>query len=158
MYTAGFDTFIIGWNIKGNNVLQIPCERVWDLHITHTGQTLIMLSATSQRIVFIDTVKKIEVASIQENDIFISSYLSKDSRFLLVNLSYRAPELHLWDLESKTMVNKFFGFKQDNFILRCSLGWYNDMIVSIGSEDGKVYLWHRFHNKPLKILQDNQIY
>jgi hypothetical protein len=46
---------------------------------------------------------------LQEKDIVISGALSKDSAFLAVNVSYKNPEIHLWDLKSYSIIKKFEG-------------------------------------------------
>ncbi len=39
-------------------------------------------------------------------------------------------------------------------MLRCCLGWKDEKLIACGSDDGLLYIWHRNHNKPLKILED----
>jgi len=50
-----------------------------------------------------------EEAIIDEQATVISMDLSKDGKFLLVNTSFSTPELHLWQLERRTIVGKYTG-------------------------------------------------
>jgi len=46
-----------------------------------------------------------------EKDTIISSFLTKDDKFLLLNISHKKPELKLWSLETMELVNRFSGYK-----------------------------------------------
>lgn len=38
-------------------------------------------------------------------------------------------------------------------MMRCCMGWKNELIVACGSEDGRIFLWHKLHNKITKIIK-----
>ena len=59
--------------------------------------------------------------------------LSSDGRYALVNASKPA-EIHLWDLEKRRVVQKFYGLKQERYIVRSALGGVDDAYVVSGSE------------------------
>lgn len=73
---------------------------------------------------------------ITENDIPVSISVTKDSKYLLVNTSFKVPELHLWDLQAEEIVSRYSGHFQEKYLLKCQFGGKNDMFVSCGSEDG----------------------
>ena len=67
--------------------------------------------------------------------------ISQDSRHLLVNK--RDGETQLIDLVSRSSVQKFFGHKGGDFLIRSSFGGANESFVVSGSEDGTVMIWHK---------------
>ena len=140
------------WKINGEKLVQITSDRNTGMHITSDGKLLLALSATSYKISIIDVESRKEINYIKEKDRLISSYLSRNDKFFLVNISYTSPEIHLWSLENYELINRFEGYKQSSFMLRCCMGWKDEQLISCGSEDGKLYIWHRFHKKPIKIL------
>lgn len=70
-----------------------------------------------------------------------SVMISQDSRQLLVNK--RDGETQLIDLASRRSVQKFFGHKGGEFLIRSSFGGANESFVVSGSEDGCVMVWHK---------------
>jgi WD40 repeat protein len=114
---------------------------------------LVAVGQYNNRISIIEIKKKNEVGFIQEKDLVQSSYISNNSKYILLLVSSKTPELHLWSLETLELMNRFVGFKQQNFLLRCCLGGQDDAMISCGSEDGNLFIWHRNYNKPLKILK-----
>lgn len=67
--------------------------------------------------------------------------VSQDSRHLLVNK--RDGEAQLIDLVSRSSVQKFFGHKGGEYLIRSSFGGANESFVISGSEDGNVMIWHK---------------
>lgn len=68
---------------------------------------------------------------------------------VVVNLQLN--EIQLWNFKENILLQKFFGQKQEQFIIRSCFG-YNNKIISSGSEDGKVYLWDRSRGNILGVL------
>ncbi|CAB4253336.1 similar to Saccharomyces cerevisiae YCL039W GID7 Protein of unknown function, involved in proteasome-dependent catabolite inactivation of fructose-1,6-bisphosphatase [Maudiozyma barnettii] len=71
------------------------------------------------------------------------------SSLVLVNLQHN--ELQLWDYKENILIQKYFGQKQEQFIIRSCFGFDNKLVVS-GSEDGKVYIWDRLKGNILGVL------
>jgi len=67
-----------------------------------------------------------------------------------VNVS--SHEIHVWDLEKRSLVQKFRGHKQSRFVIRSCFGGVNQGFVVSGSEDSEVYIWHRKYGTLLKHL------
>jgi hypothetical protein len=70
--------------------------------------------------------------SIQETDSFTSLELSKDGRYCLVNVS--SCEVHLWDLHTRNLIQKYRGQKQTRFVIRACFGGVNQAFIASGSE------------------------
>lgn len=68
---------------------------------------------------------------------------------LLVNLQFN--EIQLWNYKENILIQKFYGQKQEDFIIRSCFGYNNKIIIS-GSEDGKIYIWNRINGNILQVL------
>lgn len=69
----------------------------------------------------------------------------------LMLVSLKSNELQLWDFHEQILVQKYFGQKQEQFIIRSCFG-YNNKLVASGSEDGKIYIWDRFNGNIISVL------
>ncbi|KAG2147170.1 WD40-repeat-containing domain protein [Suillus cothurnatus] len=77
--------------------------------------------------------------------------ISEDSRYALI---HHAPdEIHLWDLEEFKLVRKFTGLRQGHYVIRSCFGGIDGNFVISGSEDRKVYVWHRDTGTLLEVLE-----
>jgi len=84
--------------------------------------------------VIYDIEKKKEILRLQETDMMISGALTQDDKYLIVNVSYKQPEIHLWDLTTFELIKVFEGHKQENFIIRCAIGGFNGSQIACGAE------------------------
>lgn len=89
--------------------------------------------------------------SINERGAVTSLAVSSDDKYVLV--STISQELHLWDLERRTLVHKFVGYKQEHYVIRSCFGGPNEMYIASGSEDAQIYIWHRRVESPVKVLE-----
>lgn len=71
------------------------------------------------------------------------------SSLVLVNLQHN--EVQLWDYKNNILIQKYFGQKQEQFIIRSCFGFDNKLVVS-GSEDGKIYIWDRVKGNIVGVL------
>lgn len=73
--------------------------------------------------------------------------LSRDGRYLLANVSMKAPRLELYELSDTkaTLVRRFKGgHEQQMYVLRCAFGGgTQESFVLCGSEDASISLWNR---------------
>ncbi|KAK9865403.1 hypothetical protein WJX84_007229 [Apatococcus fuscideae] len=134
---------------------------VHDLVVSHDGRYLI--STTSERKVRVfDMEEEEEKAawSIVEGDSISSLALTQDSRFLLVNLIKQ--QIHLWPLAATPhgrapneplQVYEGLQERRGRFVVRPCFGGYNEAFVLSGSEECKVYVWHRSTGELLASLE-----
>ncbi|SCW03015.1 LAFE_0G01068g1_1 [Lachancea fermentati] len=74
-----------------------------------------------------------------------------DNTNSLILLNVQPHELQLWDFKEQILVQKYFGQRQLQFIIRSCFGYDNKLVAS-GSEDGKIYIWDRFHGNIISVL------
>lgn len=92
---------------------------------------------------------------IKEDNPIMSMTVSSDGRYLLVNLVNQG--IHLWDLDDKVRLRKFQGSVQGgSYQIYSTFGGASDLYVASGSEDGKVYIWHRTREEPVEVLRGHQ--
>lgn len=69
----------------------------------------------------------------------------------LMLVSLKSNELQLWDIHEQLLVQKYYGQRQEQFIIRSCFG-YNNKLLASGSEDGKIYIWDRTKGNIVTVL------
>ncbi|XP_050881767.1 WD repeat-containing protein 26 homolog isoform X2 [Lathyrus oleraceus] len=136
------DKSICMWELDGTEVESWTGQKtlkISDLEITGDGEHLSICKENA--ILFFNKETKHE-RFIEEDQAITSFSLSKDSRFLLVNLLNQ--EIHLWNIEGDPkLVSKYKSHKRSRFIIRSCFGGHEQSFIASGSEDSQVYIWHR---------------
>ncbi|KAL5581520.1 hypothetical protein UlMin_013962 [Ulmus minor] len=137
------DKSICMWELDGK---ELECWkgqrtlRISDLEITSDGKQVISISSETA-ILLLDREAKVE-RLIEEDQPVTSFSLSKDNRFLLINLLNQ--EIHLWNIQGEIkLVTKYKGHKRSRFIIRSCFGGTEQAFIASGGEDSQVYIWHR---------------
>lgn len=153
--SGGYGRQMYEWDIETGDGKSITrdIERVSDLKVTGDGKKLMVITA-DKRIVAYEIDSWNELFVLNEEASLASLHITKDCRFLITNLAREDnAEMHLWDLEHQRLVKKFRGYSQKRYIIRGAFGGYEDMFIICGSEDNKVYMWHRDGKKLLTALK-----
>jgi len=82
--------------------------------------------------------------------------LSADGNLLLVSChasSFLQPEIHLWDLNARSVLRCFKGHKQFRFKVEACFAGRDCCLVASGSEDSLVYVWNRVSGALLSVLE-----
>ncbi|KAI8817138.1 WD40-repeat-containing domain protein [Fimicolochytrium jonesii] len=137
--SASVDKNIYLWNIEGDILHKWAGIRVMDLTVSRDGA--VMLAVYEKHLRMYTLEDKAETGLITESDCITSVAIAEDGHHVLVNLSNE--EVHLWDLRQKRLVRKYVGNKQGRFVIRSCLGGLHDNFILSGSEDCKIYVWHR---------------
>lgn len=77
-----------------------------------------------------------------------------ENRYVLVSLT--SQEIHLWDLQTYSIVRSFAGLNHSKYIVRTCLGGHENLFVYSGSEDGSVIIWHRETGKLIERLKGHE--
>uniref|UniRef100_A0A7S4GNX4 CTLH domain-containing protein n=1 Tax=Eutreptiella gymnastica TaxID=73025 RepID=A0A7S4GNX4_9EUGL len=90
------------------------------------------------------------------NDSLTSLNLSVDGHYILVNksISEKRGCIHLYDIRHRPfkVTQKYAGHLQKRFVIRSCFGGANQIFVLSGSEDHKVYVYHRDTGRKLFAL------
>lgn len=131
--TGSVDREIIVWDLEGRDIHRWTGSRIYDLAITPDGQKLAAICTQKKLHVynFVTREKEYELALGCE---LTCISVSKDSRYLLINMGAGAQEVHLLDIETAEVVRRFSGQKQQEFMIRNCFGGADENFVVSGSE------------------------
>jgi len=147
--SGGLDKTIFIMDLEGQELKTISTSRVNDMVISNDGQTLVVI-CQEKKLRFYD-LESMSETYIQQSDAITSLEKSSDGKYLLVNVC--SNEIHLWDLKTKSLKQRYRAHKQTRFVIRsCFFGAKNAFVAS-GSEDSQVYIWHRKSGKLLFVLE-----
>jgi WD40 repeat protein len=146
--SGGIDKNIYMMDIDGNEIYSWTCARVNDLAVSNDGKFMVVICHEKKLRIY-DLEEKTE-DYIQETESPTSLEISSDNKHILVNIS--SHEIHVWDVSSKRIIQKYRGQKQSRFVIRSCFGGANQAFVISGSEDSQVYIWHRSNGELLKVL------
>ncbi|CAL1389658.1 unnamed protein product [Linum trigynum] len=137
------DRSICMWDLDGKEVENWKGQRtlrISDLEITRDGKQIMSIFKETAILLFDREAKSERV--IEEDQTITSFSLSRDNRYLLVNLV--GPEIHLWNIDGDiNLVAKYKGHKRTRFVIKSCFGGSEQAFVASGSEDSQVYIWHR---------------
>lgn len=127
---------------KGQRTLRFS-----DLEVTSDGKQIISI-CRENAILLLDMEAKAE-RFLEETHAITSFTLSRDNKFLLVNLLNQ--EIHLWDIGGSdvNLVAKYKGHKRTRFVIRSCFGGLEQAFIASGSEDSLVkcipFIFTLFH-------------
>ncbi|OJJ32812.1 hypothetical protein ASPWEDRAFT_52944 [Aspergillus wentii DTO 134E9] len=141
--TASLDTNsqLCHWSMRGQALHIWPGGfRVQDCAITPDGRRLIAADV-KEKIHVYNFITHEEEYCLPMSSKPTSVAMSRDSRHMLVNLS--EGEIQLIDIDTTDIVRRFEGQKQGHFVIRSTFGGAAENFVVSGSEDSRVYVWHK---------------
>lgn len=138
VFSGMTDKSICLWDLNGQEIESWKGQRtlkISDMAVTNDGKRIITMCRETA-ILLLDVEAKCE-RLIRENQMITSFSLSKDNKFLLVNLLNQ--EIHLWCLEGDPeVVSRYRGHKRTRFVIRSCFGGLEQAFIASGSEDSKV--------------------
>ncbi|KAK2796787.1 hypothetical protein FQN51_009011 [Onygenales sp. PD_10] len=139
------------WSVGGRALYTWPGSyRVRDCAISPDGQRLVAISTESKIYVY-NFVTRVEEYSISFKLDLTCINISRDSRYMLVNMS--DSEVRLLDIDTAAVTRQFLGQKQGEFIIRSTFGGAAENFVVSGSEDSKIYIWHKENSTLVETLE-----
>ncbi|KAF5178348.1 Wd repeat-containing protein wds-like protein [Thalictrum thalictroides] len=140
------------WDLDGNELEAwrgVRMPKVSDLAVTPDGKYLISIFSEKDIRLYSFHTKTERV--IKEEHPITSLSVSRDSKFLIVNLN--SQEIHFWDIVGTgTKPLKYTGHKQGKYVIRSCFGGVDCMFLASGSENSQVYIWNRRNQKPIEVL------
>lgn len=124
--------------------VRVQC--LWCLGDTRT----VLASDTHQRIRGYNFEDLTDRNIVQEDHPVMSFTVSKNGRLALLNVATQG--VHLWDLQDRVLVRKYQGVTQGFYTIHSCFGGHNEDFIASGSEDHKVYIWHRRSELPIAEL------
>ncbi|XP_017291592.1 WD repeat-containing protein 26-like [Kryptolebias marmoratus] len=124
--------------------VRVQC--LWCLNDSRT----VLASDTHQRIRGYNFEDLTDRNIIQEDHPIMSFTVSKNGRLALLNVATQG--VHLWDLQDRVLVRKYQGVTQGFYTIHSCFGGHNEDFIASGSEDHKVYIWHRRSELPIAEL------
>ncbi|KAL5985474.1 WD repeat-containing protein 26 [Asimina triloba] len=132
------DRSICMWDLDGKELECWKGQRtlvISDMAVTTDGKCIITMSRETT-ILLLDREEKIE-RQIEEEHTITSFSLSRDDKYLLVNLTNQ--EIHLWSIVGDVkLVGKYKGHKRSRFVIRSCFGGFEQAFIASGSEDSQV--------------------
>ncbi|EST05149.2 WD40 repeat [Kalmanozyma brasiliensis GHG001] len=107
------------------------------------------------RIHFLNLRTREELGSIYLREEVVSLAVSRDSQYALINV--RPNELQMWDISRQCLVRRFNGHKLSQHVIGCGFGGIDENFVISGSEDAKIYIWHRASGRLIETLTGHEI-
>ncbi|KAI4131378.1 MAG: hypothetical protein LQ338_001263 [Usnochroma carphineum] len=139
------------WSINGHLIRNWEVDyRVQDVAISPNGKRMAVVSSQCQIVVY-DFESQREEYRISVRSQMTCINISRDSRHMLVNMA--ESEVHLIDLDTKDIVKRFVGQQQGNYIIRSCFGGADQNLIISGSEDSRVYIWHKENGTLIETLE-----
>ncbi|XP_056457570.1 WD repeat-containing protein 26 isoform X1 [Gadus chalcogrammus] len=136
-------------DLDGNLLDSWEGVRVQCLWCLGDGRT-VLASDTHQRIRAYNFEDLTDRNIVQEDHPVMSFTVSKNGRLALLNVATQG--VHLWDLQDRVLVRKYQGVTQGFYTIHSCFGGHNEDFIASGSEDHKVYIWHRRSELPVAEL------
>ncbi|XP_054797095.1 WD repeat-containing protein 26 homolog [Prosopis cineraria] len=137
------DKSICTWELDGKELETLKGPRslkISDLEVMGDEETI--LSICKDNVVQLFNRETKDERFIEEDQTITSFSLSKDNKFMLINLWNQ--EIHLWKIEGDPkLVGKYKGHRRTRFLIRSCFGGRKQAFIASGSEDSQVYIWHR---------------
>ncbi|MCJ1285882.1 hypothetical protein MMC26_005224 [Xylographa opegraphella] len=139
------------WNLNGEIIhTWSDSTRVQDLALSPDGKRLVIISPEREITVY-DFTTWNEEYSLRHKSKLTCVRISRDSKYMLINMVDN--ELQLIDIASAERVRRFQGQQQGEYIIRGSFGGADENLIISGSEDGRIYIWHRENGTLIETLE-----
>ena len=130
--TGSDDKDLTVWNLQGTAIHKWSGSRIYDLAITPDGKRLVAIDADKMVHVYNFITRELEYECNLGSDI-TSVAVSKDSKYMIINMA-TFQEVHLYDIETTSLIQRYTGQKQKEFVIRSCFGGADENLVLSGSE------------------------
>ncbi|KAG7396405.1 Dipeptidyl peptidase 2 [Phytophthora boehmeriae] len=145
------DKSLVLWNANDGSVAyQWSGRRALDI-VVHPHESKVFVLVSGYEIRTYDIAQKTDGLFFKAERVISCIEISPCGKFLLINF-VKQEQLVCLDIATVSIIAKYHGISEKRYVLRpCFCGTHCELVVS-GSEDGRVYLWHRDSGKLLSDL------
>ncbi|XP_017490651.1 PREDICTED: WD repeat-containing protein 26-like, partial [Rhagoletis zephyria] len=140
-------------DLEGNIVDNWEGVRVQCLAYKKDGR-VVLAADTHYRIRGYNFEEVNDFTLIKEDHSIVSFVCDRTGRYALVNVESQG--VHLWDLEDRVLVRKFQGLSQGYYTIHSCFGGVDQVFLASGSEDNKIYIWHKKREHPISVLKGHR--
>ena len=127
------------WNLQGGNLHTWSNDRrVQDLALSPDGLYLVTISGEGKQIFVYNFLTREEEYSLQLKTELTCISISRDSKYMLVNMANN--EVQLIDIRSAEAVRIYKGQKQGTNVIRSTFGGADENLILSGSEGKSPFL------------------
>ncbi|KAF4321737.1 hypothetical protein JM18_003629, partial [Phytophthora kernoviae] len=156
LWELEFDTDPLYSNLSTENAndgsvaYQWSGRRALDI-VVHPHESKVFVLVSGYEIRAYDIAHKTDEVFFKAEQLVSCIEISPSGRFLLINF-VKQDQIVCLEIATVSIIAKYRGIREQRYVLRpCFGGTHCELVVS-GSEDGKVYLWHRDSGKLLSDL------
>ncbi|CAO3625159.1 unnamed protein product [Cunninghamella blakesleeana] len=150
------DMTMIIRNIDGTLIKKIDSPRILDMKMTEDGKRIAAVGYDKSIVIYdVDGLQLKESCQFQESCSIGAVALSRDGKYVLTSINIRN-ELHLWNVEDKSVCSKYEGYHQGEYVIRSSFGGPEETFILSGSDDNGIYVWNRDNQTLLEVLEGHQ--
>lgn len=130
--TGSDDMDLTVWNLQGKPIHTWTGSRIYDLAISPDGQRLVAICSDKMVQVYNFITRELEYECNLGSELTCVA-ISKDSKYMIINMA-TLQEVHLYDIETASLIQRYIGQKQGEFVIRSCFGGADENLVLSGSE------------------------
>ncbi|KAL8905601.1 MAG: hypothetical protein Q9171_006605 [Xanthocarpia ochracea] len=139
------------WSIEGEPLYNWAVDyRVQDCAISPDGKRMVVISSECQIVVY-NYENHEEEYSILLKGRMTCVNISQDSQHMLINMA--SSEIQLINIDTAEIVKRFLGQRQGEYVIRSTFGGADQNLIISGSEDARVYIWHKENGSLIERLE-----
>ncbi|KAL8978081.1 MAG: hypothetical protein Q9205_006251, partial [Flavoplaca limonia] len=139
------------WGIDGEPLFNWNVDyRVQDCAISPNGKRMVVISSECQIVVYNYETREEEYSILLKNKMTCVN-ISQDSQHMLINMANS--EIQLIKIDNAEIVKRYMGQQQGEFVIRSTFGGADQNLILSGSEDAKVYIWHKENGTLIETLE-----
>ncbi|KAL8770450.1 MAG: hypothetical protein Q9209_003876 [Squamulea sp. 1 TL-2023] len=142
------------WSIDGEPLYNWNVDyRVQDCAISPNGKRMVVISSESQIVVYNYESREEEYSILLKSQMTCVN-ISQDSQHMLINMANS--EIQLINIDTAEIAKRFLGQQQGQFVIRSTFGGADQNLIISGSEDSRVYIWHKENGTLIETLEGHQ--
>jgi len=148
--SGSVDKLVNLWNAESGSICSHwSGDAVHDLIVSSDG-TKIFTATSSKEIREYHIESGDSKLKIQEKGQIMSMMLADNDRHLFLQIANEG--IRVWDLFDTVVLQHYRGPRCSRYVIRSSLGGYDQNLIASGSEDSQIYIWHRRTGELLRVL------